>query len=357
MDRNPMSPLARKLRGRHAVLVASLASALLLAGPVAQGAGGKESSVKGQRNAESSSSSGGSVSNGASTDSNELSRDRSSERPTTERVWEVGAGFETHRLFVQTDLQGFGPDKLFNYYQANASWLPTRSDSVTVFLGAYQRFIADPGETGFRLDDVTIRYGHYFELPGHSQLVTRASVSLPTSFVSYKAGSLGAGRLTAGYDKAWGKYVNTTLRVNGTGFLQQYDSPRNGATPNPLAGFSASVGARVRMPFHAPLTIGVEGYTGYTWFLRPQSQPQSAFFGAVADPQYSQQPITQSYGGEVYVAYELPEVSGVKADLHLAVAEGDPALGYNSLLHDGVSHTYLYFRESSEFYASLSLRY
>ena len=57
------------------------------------------------------------------------------------------------------------------------------------------------------------------------------------------------------------------------------------------------------------------------------------------------------------MADELPEVSGVRADLHVAVAEGDPALGYNSLLHDGVSHTYLYFRESSEFYASLSLRY
>ena len=42
----------------------------------------------------------------------------------------------------------------------------------------------------------------------------------------------------------------------------------------------------------------------------------------------------------------------------LAFANGDPTLGFNSVLHDGVAHYYsVYWRHTSEFYGALSARY
>ena len=111
------------------------------------------------------------------------------------------------------------------------------------------------------------------------------------------------------------------------------------------------------MPFHTPLSVGLDGYTSYTWYLAANSGLPSGAPGTVTDSLYSTQPIQQRYGGEIYVGYELPDVAGIKTDLHLALAQGDPALGYNSALHEGVQHTYFYWRESSEVYASLLARF
>src|SRR6516162_5564400 len=104
------------------------------------------------------------------------------------------------------------------------------------------------------------------------------------------------------------------------------------------------------MPFHEALTIGLDGYTGYTWVydvhdttVYPDGQP----VGPGTPTPY----VGQVYGGEVYIRYAFPTFYGIKSDLTLAVANGDPALGYNSVLHDGIAHVYGYFRLYGEFYA------
>ncbi len=69
------------------------------------------------------------------------------------------------------------------------------------------------------------------------------------------------------------------------------------------------------------------------------------------------QPMQQSYGGEVYIRYAFPNLMGAKTDLTVAVANGDPTLGYGSTLHDGVEHIYGAFRQTAEFYAVFGARY
>ncbi len=44
------------------------------------------------------------------------------ERDVVDKPWEVGGVFETHRLFIQNDLQGYGNDKLVNYLHLFARW-------------------------------------------------------------------------------------------------------------------------------------------------------------------------------------------------------------------------------------------
>ncbi len=348
------SSLTRSRRARTSLLLL----AAVLSSTSAFAAGGKDDTVKGERGGGATSGNAGSGNAFSSAGSGEtgLNPDRINNKPT-DKKWEVGASFEAHRLLIQNDLQGAGRDKFFNYYQVYASWLPTHNDSLSVYFGAYQRFVADPVETGFRLDDVVLRYSHYFDLPANSRIVTRASVYLPTSFSSHKQGLLGAGRLTLGVEKLWGKYVLTRLRANGTGYLQQYDSPVNGGNPNPLASLSGSAELRVNMPFHTPLYVGLEGYTSYTWYLQTHGSLPPGAPGTTPDAYSSTQPIQQSFGGEVFVGYDLPDVAGIKSEIHFALAQGDPALGYNSALHDGISHTYFYWRETSEIYGSLLARY
>ena len=69
------------------------------------------------------------------------------------------------------------------------------------------------------------------------------------------------------------------------------------------------------------------------------------------------QPVSQSYAGEIFVRYVLPSLAGVKSDFSVALADGDPALSYNSVLHDGVSQFYLFFRQTAEVYGTFSVRY
>jgi hypothetical protein len=112
------------------------------------------------------------------------------------------------------------------------------------------------------------------------------------------------------------------------------------------------------MPFHEPLIFGVDATTSYTWFYNVHSGDPSVISNGVAqDPQFSTQPIQQSYGGEIFARYTLPTLAGVKSDFQIALAQGDPELGYTSFLHDGIGYTYLFFRQTSEVYATLSVSY
>jgi hypothetical protein len=53
----------------------------------------------------------------------------------------------------------------------------------------------------------------------------------------------------------------------------------------------------------------------------------------------------------------MPTLMGFKPDVTLAYAMGDPTVGYSSVLHDGVGHVYLGYRQNSEVYLSLAVRY
>jgi hypothetical protein len=111
--------------------------------------------------------------------------------------------------------------------------------------------------------------------------------------------------------------------------------------------------------------VGLSLYTAWTWYYNIGTgnlngsgvNTSEAMNGIVQDPTFANQPIQQSYGGEVFVRYELPTFTGIKSDISVAYAQGDPTIGYTSLLHDGVGHAYLGYRQTSEVYASLGLRY
>lgn len=347
---------------------AALAVSALLLAPSAFAAGGKDTSVKGDRGGAETGGGGSDIGGGASYSGGETS-DRILGTGGVQKKWEIAASAEYHHLLVQNyQLDGVGDDKNFLYYQAYGKWLPTKNDEVALYLGVYQRVLADPQETGFRLDDLLLRYSRYLPIPSiNAQAYGRVGIYFPTSFASHLAGTIGVGRLTLGFEKYWGKYVLTGVRAAGEGYWQQYSTvqgndPTNpaltGGNPNPAARATAAAEVRVNMPFHTPLFAGVDLYTAYTWYYDVNGTPPPGSPGAPSvDPQFQHQPVQQSYGGEVFVGYDLPPVQGVKSELHAALANGDPALGYTSFLHDGVTHGYVLFRQTSEVYFSLLARY
>jgi hypothetical protein len=81
-------------------------------------------------------------------------------------------------------------------------------------------------------------------------------------------------------------------------------------------------------------------------------------YGATPDPQFgTSQPVQQSYGGDVFVRYVLPDLSGFRSDIALTLANGDPTLGYPSVLNDGIQHPYLLYYDTAEVYLALEGEY
>jgi hypothetical protein len=271
------------------------------------------------------------------------------------KPWEVGAAFETHRMIRQDDLEGAGASKVFNVFSLYARYDLSEHDRIAVSDFVEERFIADQGETGFRSGDVTFRYTRTEPLPKQFTFAASGALSAPTSFYSQKAGLITAPTLILQLDKKIGKYVAVSARTSGAVFISKYTTAQGGA-PNPKWRLSGSLEAEVTMPFHEPLSIGADVSTGYVWLYNPQSAGGTAY-GTVDDTQFPNQPVAQSYGGEIFVRYVLPNLAGVKSDFSLALADGDPSLGYNSVLHDGVSQFYLFFRQTAEVYATFSVRY
>jgi len=295
----------------------------------------------------------------------QVDKDKVAEEQATKKKvrFEGGATWESHALFVQNDLQGSAPDKFFLYYGGYFRTDLFQHNRFEIRTGFYQRFLADPQESGVRMDDVVFSYARIVPLPQQFRLSVRASVLAPTSFISQKMGMITAPRLTLQGDKAFGKYVSLTLRTFGEGYIQQYTAMEGGA-PNPIARVGGSFEASVAMPFHAPLSLGAMLYTGYTWFYDATGTPVTltGYPSGIprqvqVDPQFDHQPTQQSYGGEIYVGYNLPSLAGVKGDVHVALANGDPSLGFQSRLHDGVSHFYLAFRNTAQVYGALTFRY
>jgi hypothetical protein len=273
------------------------------------------------------------------------------------KPWDIGGDIETHRLIRQDDLEGAGANKVFNVFGIFADYRLTSHDIVTVRDLFTENFIAEDGESGVRTGDITFSYTHIQPLPRDFTLSGTFAMSAPTSYSSQKSSQIVDPTLVLGLNKRFGRYINLVARVSGGVFVDKY-AEAEGGQPNPLAHLGFGLGAQVVMPFHEPLLLGITATTSYTWLYQVQSgDPGVVGPGVVADSQFQNQPISQSYGGEIFARYTLPTLAGVKSDLQIALAQGDPSLGYTSFLHDGVGYTYLFFRQTSEVYASFSVSY
>jgi len=283
--------------------------------------------------------------------------DQTARKAEKQKPWEIGATFETHRLIRQDDLEGVGANKVFNDFGVYASYSLSEHDRIGIRDYFYERFLADEGETGVRSDDVTATYTRTQKLPKDFSFAATLAINAPTSFESQKMGLITAPGLVLQIDKKIGRYIGLSARATTGFFIVKYREAEGGAQ-NPEFRLGFSLEAEVIMPFHEPLSIGMDATTSYIWFYNVASgDPSIVANGVVADNQFSSQPISQSYGGEIFARYTLPTLAGVKSDFTLSLAQGDPALGYASVLHDGVGYTYLFFRQTSEVYASFTVRY
>jgi hypothetical protein len=277
----------------------------------------------------------------------------SSKKTEQEKPWEIGATFETHRMFVQDD--GAGSNKVFNTFAAYALYHLTEHDTFGIQEFVNEGFYADPGEPGTQAADPAVTYAHSVPLPRDFLFSARLSLSAPMSLQSQKAGLITAPHLGFGLNKKLGRYVNISANVTGGVFITRYAEQEGGGT-NPLGSVSGGLSAEVMMPFHEPLSFGVTVNDIYAWYYNVQSSVPPEY-GVVADATYPNQPTFQQYGGEIWGRYTLPTLAGAKGDISVSVADGDPGLGYNSYLHDGIGYTYLAYRLTGEVYAAITLRY
>ncbi len=333
---------------------AAVAISLLACSGAALATTGKETSTKAGR-------SSGPSSSGASQPSAGETRPEGRDKVTPGagdgkvKSWEIGTSWELHHLFVQSDLAGAGINRNLNYFDLYGRYDITPNDRLMLRFGLYQRFIADEGETGVRLDDTILSYTHYFHLPADFVLRGLVWVTAPTSFYSQKASIITVPRLSLGVERTFVKYIDLDARASGDYYVVRFASTEGGAA-NPRAHLGLAAGATFTMPFHTPLQLGLSVYSGYTWFYEVGGPPPSsvAALGAIEEPR---QKMDQTYGGEIYARYAFPSLRGFKSDLTLAVANGDPTLGYASALHDGTRHLYGLWRQNAEIYGTLAARY
>jgi hypothetical protein len=296
-----------------------------------------------------------------------------------EKPWEVGATFETHRLLRQDyNPDGVGAVKVFNVLFAVAKYNITDKDTVLASGGGYQFFLADNGETGFRASDISLAYSHVFLLPEKFRLRTSAGATIPISYDSQLASNITSPSLSLAVSRKFGDLA-IEARISTRYFWDRYTtasalgssgSTASGAT-NPKYSAGGAISAEYDMPFYRPLSAGIALTDSYVWFYNVGQCPggagaQGAFGNAGPDPTACQtttnpqtdgQPFLQSYGGELFVRYVMPDLGGFKSDLTIALANGDPSLGYPSVLHDGIVHPYFLYWNSAEVYAALSGRY
>jgi hypothetical protein len=277
------------------------------------------------------------------------------------KPWELYAVWETHRLIRQNDLNGDANNKLFNFFYVYPHYDLTDRDRVSFRAGFYQRFLADQGETGLRFDDFVLAYTRFVPLPEKFLLRVTPWVTLPTSFDSKLAGIVTVPRLAVRLDKEIDRFTTRFIGYDEY-YVVKWRTANNGATPNPQWHAAALVEGEYRVPYLESLSLGVSLAMGWTWYYgvdaanNPGAQTQTAPGCTVQ--QCGNQPMSQSYGGELFARWEFPSYQGLASDLTLSYGEGDPTLGYTSVLHDGVRNPYFGFnRHVSEVYLALSARY
>jgi hypothetical protein len=277
------------------------------------------------------------------------------------RPWGVSGTWETHRLIHQEDTTN-SSNKLLNVFFFSAHYDLTAKDRVSAGWGFYQRFIADPGETGLRGDDIALTYTRFVPLPYKFAGRGSLGASLPISYDSRRASLITDLRLTLGLSRTFGD-LSLDFRTSGNAFITHYTTMAGddgyGGVPNTKWAVGLNGVAEYRMPFHHPLSIGISAGTGWRWVydVGNSNYNSPTFFGTVNDATYTSQPILQSYRGEIFARYVMPPVAGIKTDLTVSLANGDPSLGSVSVLKEGVSQFYIFNRNTEEVYASLGVRY
>jgi hypothetical protein len=273
------------------------------------------------------------------------------------RPLELSGIFESHRLVRQSDLNGAAPNKEFNFLYLGIRYDLTDRDRLSLRGGVYQRFLVDDGESGFRADDLNFAYTRFIPLPQKVTLRLIGSALVPISYGSQKTSLVTAPRLTAAVDRRFG-YLTLSARALGELYLSKYTTAEGG-NANTKWRTAATLEGEFTMPFHEPLSIGASLYLQYSrpYNVQNSGGGQAERLGAEADNQFARQPVQEAYGGEAFVRYTFPELAGARSDLTVSFAQGDPTLGYTSVIHDGVGHGYLFYRRTSEVYAALAVRY
>jgi hypothetical protein len=345
------------------LLAAGTASAA--GGTTTKGEGGKGGAGPGGATTAGQGDVGATVTTETQTSRQGLSPDKVAEERVQPKPWELGATWETHRLVRQEDIGGAGASKLFNLLFFSARYDVTDRDRVSVSWGLYQRFLADNGETGFRGTDISLAYTRLIPLPERFTLRVTPSATIPVSFYSQLASNITSPGLALTLSRRFGD-LNIDARISGGAFIDHYTTSGDanaGGAPNPKWRAGGSLTAEYSMPFLRALSVGASLIDSYYWFYNPQNPAGNCQAsvacqqGVVQDNQFSGQTMQQSYGGEVFVRYLMPTLMGFKSDATVALANGDPSLGYPGALHDGVVHPYLFYRQTAEVYGALSLRY
>lgn len=358
-------------------IAALLATSVAAAAPQGGGAGQKgDTGGKGGLGPENSTQAGaaGAAEQGGEVDTSQVQFAKSGTNPDTtahkqeqEKPWEISGSFETHHLVEQGYLASAAL-KTFNVYALSGRYLITSNDIVSIGGGAQQLLQADNGETGFRLFDIGLNYTHRFELPEKFNLAVNGGFTLPISYgaqieseitsfhvggtLSRKFGDLFvAFNLGGGY--IWDKYTS----ANAIGAYDNAATSGSGAT-NTKYTLGGAITAEYSMPFHHPWSVGAVLADSYRWLYNVGQCPaDTQCFGATTYPNIDNQPPQQNYGGEIFTRYILPDLQGIKSDITLSLANGDPSLGYPSVIHDGVVHPYFFYYNSTEVYLSLAGRY
>lgn len=283
------------------------------------------------------------------------------------KIWSLTAGMEFHTAFVQTepDDARSAPDKFYNFFFVQPQAYITPYDQVRVDFGMYEHFLADPGESGLRLADISARYTRFIPLftgdstqspstpPSRGVLLKVAvSATAPTSYLSQLHGLVTVPRLRIYLERA---FLDDSLFLTANGFgeyyVERYRTAEGGAE-NALSRYSAQVTADYFFPFLRQLSVGALLGSSWTYYYGVEGVNAGAM-GTVADPQFTSQPVQQIYSAEVDAEYSLPAFKGIKTSAALTYAVGD-----NTVLHDGVQHIYYgFYRRSTELYATLTARY
>jgi len=283
------------------------------------------------------------------------------------KIWSLAAGMEFHTAFVQTepDDARSAPDKFYNFFFVQPQVYITPYDQVRVDLGMYEHFVADPGESGFRLADIAARYTRFIPLftgdstqspstPPSKGVLLKVAVSAtaPTSYLSQLHGLITVPRLRVYLERA---FLDDTLFLTANGFGEYYVEryrTSEGSGSNALSRYAAQVTADYFFPFHRQLSVGASLTSSWTYYYGVEGVNTTPY-GTVADPTFTSQPTQQIYSAELGAEYSFPAWKGLKSSGALTYAVGD-----NTVLHDGVQHIYYgFYRRSTELYATLTARY
>jgi hypothetical protein len=365
--------------GIAALLVTSVASA---AGPSAGSGAGQKGDTGGkagtgpenstQSGAQGQAEQGGEVDTSLTQFGNQQKPgEKGPEKVQQEKPWEIFAGFETHHLLEQGYLVTTGQSQVtFMGYTLGGRYDLTDNDIVSIGGGAVQYLQADPGEPGWRLFDINLAYTHRFQLPAKFNLATSASLSLPISYQSQLASNITTPSISATLSRKFGD-LTVALNVRGLYFWDKYTSENSlgagqdgsaagegAGAPNTQWAIGGGITAEYQMPFHRAWSVGALVSDSYYRPYNVGSCPlESQCYGATTYPTIDNQPVQQSYGWEIFTRYILPDLEGFKSDVMVAFADGDPSLGYPSLIHDGVVHPYLLYYDEAEVYLALEGRY